>query len=83
MKTETLLIVAAAAAGLYFISKVAKSIGNGTSPASTGADHAAAVPMGFNIPNAAMSLADQYKAYGAGRDVSSVYDQTGYLSTTN
>lgn len=81
MKNDTLILIGAAAAGLYFISRVAKGMGKSASPASTGAGRAVAVPKS-QIPNADMTLAQQYQEYGFGHSVADVYDQSGYLGTT-
>jgi hypothetical protein len=83
MKNDTLIIIAAAAAGLYFIARVAKGgavFGTTvkTSPIVTGADQQAAV-MGPTTPNQYLTLADQYREYGYGQAVANVYDQQGYL----
>lgn len=82
MKKETLFIVAAAAAGLYFMSKVAKTVGGGASPASTGAGRQTAAPAGTQTPNDQLTLAQQYMEYGYGHSVADVYDNAGYLGTT-
>lgn len=82
MKTDTLIIIAAGAVGLYLISKVAKGMTKAPSPASTGQAHTTAVPYASTSGNDTMTLADQYKEYGYGHNVADVYDQTGYLGTT-
>lgn len=85
MKTDTLLIIAAAGLGLFFIAKVAKGMGASTSPASTGAGRATAVPAGINLfanaPMGGVELASLQRAY-AQYDFGAPYGSAGYLGTT-
>lgn len=85
MKKDTLLIIAAAAAGLWFIARTAKAMGTSAAPTATGANRAAAVTDSslYKSPNAGMSLTDQYKEYGYGQSVADVYSNTGYLGQIN
>ena len=83
MKTDTLVIIGAAAVGLYFIAKVAKSIGTTPAPTVTGAARQSAVSMGLwndttNVP----TLAAQYGEYGMGRAMAEGYGTAGYTGTT-
>ena len=83
MKTDTLLIIAAAGLGLFFIARVAKGISKSTSPESTGAGRQTAAPDTWSrTPNGGLTLAQQYGEYGAGQAVANVYDQAGYFGTT-
>lgn len=87
MKSDTLVLIAAAGLGLFLVAKVAKQIaGSGPSSIVTGANRSTAVPvydsttlLAYDTNNAGMTLADQYAAYGAGRTVADVYGNSGYL----
>ena len=85
MKNDTLLIIGAAAVGLFFISRVAKGMGGGASPSSTGAARAVAVPsqsLWTTPTDTTLTLGQQYAEYGYGAGVAEVYNNSGYLGTT-
>lgn len=84
MKTDTLVIIGAAAVGLYFISKVAKSMSAAKAPTVTGAARQSAVSMGLwsDASQPTLTLPQQYGEYGNGRAMSEGYGTAGYTGTT-
>lgn len=84
MKTDTLVLIAAAGLGLFFISRVAKGMG-GTSPTSTGAARATAAPDGVNLfaGTEAANMTPLQDAYNtSGYYTAEVYNGLGYMGTT-
>lgn len=84
MKKDTLILIAAAAAGLFFIAKVAKGMGSSPAPISTGAARATAAPDGVNLFASALAntqpLQDAYNT--SGYYTAEVYNNLGMMGVT-
>jgi hypothetical protein len=82
MNKNTLIIFAAAAAGLYFIAKTATGISKQASPASTGAARQTALPGSIDFMGPMPQPGDGLLMGPPGYAVANAYGNAGYLGVT-